>query len=197
MTAKEDVIDRPRSREPATAVFARRVKPGRGAEYERLAGQMVEASKAFPGQPAATVLHEPDSPGYTVLYSFTDRPALQAWLDSPGRRHLLRRADQLAEQQLRLPPLTGLETWFTPPRSDYQTAAALEDVARLAVRDLSARRDLSVHDRPNDQDVAPAGALGSPPADLADVDDLCGDAARDTSRATVAVARHLARKVTR
>lgn len=115
MTAKEDVIDRPRSREPATAVFARRVKPGRGAEYESLAGQMVEASKAFPGQLAATVLHEPDSPDYTVLYSFTDRPALQSWLDSLERRQLLRRADQLAEQHLRLPPLTGLETWFTLP----------------------------------------------------------------------------------
>ena len=115
MTAREDDSDRPRSREPATAVFTRRVKPGRGAQYENLARKMVETSEAFPGHLAATVLHEQDSPDYTLLYSFTDRPALQAWLDSPERRALLRQADQLAEQHLRLPPLTGLETWFTLP----------------------------------------------------------------------------------
>jgi antibiotic biosynthesis monooxygenase (ABM) superfamily enzyme len=76
---------------------------------------MVKASEAFPGHLASTVLHEEDSPDYTLLYSFIDRPALQAWLDSPDRRALLRRADELAEQHLRLPPLTGLETWFTLP----------------------------------------------------------------------------------
>jgi uncharacterized protein len=115
MTARQAARDRPRSPEPATAVFARRVKPGQGAQYENLARKMVETSKAFPGHLAATVLHEQDSPDYTLLYSFTDRPALHAWLDSPERRQLLREADQLAEQHLRLPPLTGLETWFTLP----------------------------------------------------------------------------------
>jgi antibiotic biosynthesis monooxygenase (ABM) superfamily enzyme len=48
MTATQDAVDRRRSPEPATAVFARRVKPGRGAEYENLARKMVETSKAFP-----------------------------------------------------------------------------------------------------------------------------------------------------
>jgi antibiotic biosynthesis monooxygenase (ABM) superfamily enzyme len=115
MTAQGVEGGRPDSREPATAVFARRVKPGREARYENLARQMVDASKAFPGHLAATVLHEQDSPDYTVLYSFTDRSALQAWLDSDDRRQLLRVADELAEQHLRLPPLTGLETWFALP----------------------------------------------------------------------------------
>jgi antibiotic biosynthesis monooxygenase (ABM) superfamily enzyme len=115
MTAQKDDSDRRRSREPATAVFARRVKPGRAAQYENLARKMVDTSKAFRGHLGATVLHEEDSPDYTVLYSFTDRPSLQAWLDSPERRELLRQADLLAEQHVRLPPLTGLETWFALP----------------------------------------------------------------------------------
>jgi uncharacterized protein len=96
-------------------VFARRVKPGREANYENLAPQMVEASRAFPGQVAATVLHEVGSPDYKLVYSFTDREALQAWLDSPERRRLLAQADELAEKHLRVPPLTGLETWFALP----------------------------------------------------------------------------------
>jgi antibiotic biosynthesis monooxygenase (ABM) superfamily enzyme len=61
------------------------------------------------------MLHEKDSPDYTLLYSFSDRSALQAWLDSPDQRQLLRQADELAEQHLRLPPPTGLEAWFTLP----------------------------------------------------------------------------------
>ena len=61
------------------------------------------------------MLHEQDSSDYTLLYSFTERAALEAWLDSPERRRLVRQADQLAEQHLRLPPLTRIETWFTLP----------------------------------------------------------------------------------
>jgi uncharacterized protein len=103
-------------REPATAVYARSVKPGRETEYETLAHQMVEASEKFAGHLAATMLHEQGSSTYTLLYSFLDRQSLQAWLDSPERRRLLAQADSLSEEHVRLPPLTGLETWFTLSR---------------------------------------------------------------------------------
>ncbi len=115
MSAPSNELDRIPPREPATAVFTRRVEPGHELEYEALAREMIEASEAFPGQLGATMLHEADSPNYTVLYSFTDQPALQAWLDSPQRRQLLTRADHIADAHLQLPPLTGLETWFTLP----------------------------------------------------------------------------------
>src|SRR5258708_4761263 len=88
--------------EPATAVFARRVKPGREAEYEQLAHQMIDASKAFTGQLGATMLHDAGSPDYTLVYSFTEPPELQAWLDSGQRQALLTRADQIAEQHWQL-----------------------------------------------------------------------------------------------
>lgn len=111
----DDVHDRAAIREPATAVYARRVKPGREAEYETLAHEMVEASKEFAGHLAATMLHEDGACTYTLLYSFTNRPSLQAWLDSPERRRLLGQADRLSEEHARVPALTGLETWFTLP----------------------------------------------------------------------------------
>jgi antibiotic biosynthesis monooxygenase (ABM) superfamily enzyme len=116
MTAQDCEGDWERRQEPATAVFARRIKLGREARYEGLVREMVETSESFPGQLAATVLHEPGSSGYTLVYSFTNGLTLRSWLDSPERRQLLRQADRLAEQHLRLPPLTGLETWFTLPR---------------------------------------------------------------------------------
>ena len=101
--------------EPATAVFVRRVKPGREADYEELLERMIEASSAFVGQLGATVLHDPQSPDYTLVYSFTDRPALAAWLDSPERWALVGQADDLAESHAKLPAMTGLETWFMLP----------------------------------------------------------------------------------
>jgi antibiotic biosynthesis monooxygenase (ABM) superfamily enzyme len=115
MSATRRSQDSAGHREPVTAVFARRVKPGHEVEYEALARQMVDSSEEFPGQVGATVLHEADSPSYTIVYSFTDQPALRAWLDSPRRAVLLGRADRIAESHLRLPQLTGLETWFTLP----------------------------------------------------------------------------------
>ncbi len=115
MSASSNELDRTPRREPATALFTRRVKPGHELEYEALARDMVEASQALPGQLRATMLHEAHSPNYTLLYSFADQPSLRAWLDSPRRRQLLTRADQIADADLQLPPLSGLETWFTLP----------------------------------------------------------------------------------
>jgi antibiotic biosynthesis monooxygenase (ABM) superfamily enzyme len=107
--------DRAVDGEPATVVYARRVKPGREGEYEALAREMVEESKSFAGHLAATMLHEEGSPTYTILYSFLDRPSLRAWLESPERQRLLGRANRLSDEHVRVPPLTGLESWFTLP----------------------------------------------------------------------------------
>jgi len=96
-------------------VFAREVHPGREREYEALARQMIEASERVPGQLAATMLHDPDSSTYTLVYSFTSHAALRAWLESPERRRLIRGADAISEAHRRLPTLSGLETWFTLP----------------------------------------------------------------------------------
>jgi antibiotic biosynthesis monooxygenase (ABM) superfamily enzyme len=113
--ARSGELGRPWNHDPATAVFARRVKPGDEAEYESLARQMIAASEAFPGHLGATMLHEAGSSPYTLVYSFTDEQALRWWLDSAERRQLVREADPISESHVRLPPLTGLETWFALP----------------------------------------------------------------------------------
>jgi uncharacterized protein len=101
--------------DPAVAVLIRDIRPGRERAYEVLARRMVQASERFPGHLAATMLHEQDSSTYTVVYAFTDRGALEAWLDSPERRRLVAQADACSRAHGRLPSLTGLETWFTLP----------------------------------------------------------------------------------
>jgi len=83
-----------------TAVFSRRVKPGREAEYAELAEGVTAASASFRGQLAATILH--DGRDYALVYTFECPDTLDAWLDSDIRRAFVVTADKLAESHRRL-----------------------------------------------------------------------------------------------
>src|SRR6476620_5750697 len=67
------------------------------------------------GHLGATVLHEDGTVDYTVLYSFSDRAALDAWLDSPSRRRFAAQAEPFSVAHYESPRITGLETWFMLP----------------------------------------------------------------------------------
>jgi antibiotic biosynthesis monooxygenase (ABM) superfamily enzyme len=100
------------SPEPATAVFERRVKPRREADHEALAREMVEKSEKFVGRISSTMLHEEGSSTDALVYRFADGVTLRAWLETPERRRLVDQADRWSAEHERVPPLTGLETWF-------------------------------------------------------------------------------------
>jgi antibiotic biosynthesis monooxygenase (ABM) superfamily enzyme len=102
--------------EPVTAVFSRRVKPGREAAFEDWAHGVIDAATRWPGHLGASVLHEPGSPWYHVVYKFTDRDRFRAWVESEERDRWLGRVEQLTEDAHReLQETTGLETWFDLP----------------------------------------------------------------------------------
>ena len=88
--------------DPATAVFTRRVRPGHEAAYEQLTREAAAAATRYPGHLAATVLHKDGTVDYTVLYSFSDRAALDAWLDSPSRRRFAAQAEPFSVARLRI-----------------------------------------------------------------------------------------------
>jgi len=104
--------------DPATAVFTRRVRPGHEAAYEQLAREAAAAATRYPGHLAATVLHKDGTVDYTVLYSFSDRAALDAWLDSPSGSGSPRRPNHFRSPHNESPRITGLETWFMLPHVD-------------------------------------------------------------------------------
>jgi antibiotic biosynthesis monooxygenase (ABM) superfamily enzyme len=54
------------------------------------------------GHLGATVLHEDGTVDYTVLYSFSDRAALDAWLDSPSRRRFAAQAEPFSVARQRI-----------------------------------------------------------------------------------------------
>jgi antibiotic biosynthesis monooxygenase (ABM) superfamily enzyme len=108
--------ERVASTDPVTAVFSRRVKPGREAEFEDWAHGVIAAATRWPGHLGASVLHEPDSPWYHLVYKFTDRRRFRDWIESDERNQWLGRVEGLTEDSEReLQQTTGLETWFDLP----------------------------------------------------------------------------------
>ena len=104
--------------DPVTAVFSRRVKPGKEAEFEDWAHGVIAAATRWPGHLGASVLHEPGSPYYHVVYKFTDRDRFRAWVESDERGRWLARVERLTEDDPELQETTGLETWFDLPGPD-------------------------------------------------------------------------------
>jgi antibiotic biosynthesis monooxygenase (ABM) superfamily enzyme len=101
--------------DPVTAVFSRRVKPGREADFEDWAHGVIEAATRYPGHLGASVLHEPGSPYYHVVYRFTDRDRFRAWIEPDERNRWLAEVERLTEDDPDLQQTTGLETWFDLP----------------------------------------------------------------------------------
>ncbi|RSM88586.1 antibiotic biosynthesis monooxygenase [Kibdelosporangium aridum] len=113
--------------EPVTAVFNWRAKPGRVDEFAQWArGATAEAAR-FPGNLAATVVHNDGSRDFHVVNQFQTRRDLRAWLDSAEREKWLRHARTLAATRTAVQHRTGLETWFHVPS---EAAAAMRPPPR-------------------------------------------------------------------
>jgi antibiotic biosynthesis monooxygenase (ABM) superfamily enzyme len=81
----------------ATVVFARRVRPGREAEYLAWQAEMNDACRTFPGCEGVETI--PPVPGiqedHVVVYRFDSFPDLDAWLRSDAHQRLLARSEGL------------------------------------------------------------------------------------------------------
>ncbi len=113
----EDRNSTPGDDPPVTAVASRRVKPGREREFEEwVAGILSEANKA-PGYLGSEVLRPSDSGDdeYRIVFRFDHASNLQAWENSEGRHHWLRKSRPMLHEEEKVRVLTGLETWFTLP----------------------------------------------------------------------------------
>jgi hypothetical protein len=78
------------------------------------------------GHLGATVLHEDGTVDYTVLYSFSDRAALDAWLDSPSRRRFAAQAEPFSVARQRIASHHGTRDWFKLP---HERRAGLDHLA--------------------------------------------------------------------
>jgi antibiotic biosynthesis monooxygenase (ABM) superfamily enzyme len=100
---------------PVTVTVARRVAPGRAAEFEDWYDGIIGAASRFPGFLGSGILR-PHRTGedWHVVYRFADAASLHRWEDSPERAQWLVRAEDFVEDT-KEHRVSGLETWFALP----------------------------------------------------------------------------------
>ncbi|MEV4313887.1 antibiotic biosynthesis monooxygenase [Actinocrispum sp. NPDC049592] len=116
MTNSNEVAERTgHPEEPVTTIFSWRAKPGHVDEFAEWAkGATAEAAR-YPGNLAATVVHNEGSRDFHVVHQFQTRRELRDWLDSDERERWLRHARTMAADRTAVQHRTGLETWFHVP----------------------------------------------------------------------------------
>lgn len=105
----------PQASKPVTVTVARRVSPGREAEFEAWAGRLTTEAARFDGFLGAGLLR----PGHVgeewhVVYRFDSVDHLAAWENSSVRSRVLAEADALM-RTTQVHRVSGLETWFELP----------------------------------------------------------------------------------
>jgi uncharacterized protein len=101
--------------EPVTVTIARRVAPGREADFENFSAALTRAAAAYPGFLGAGMLR----PGHVgepwhVIFRFDSVAHLRTWEESPERAELLAVGQELVDAT-HVHRVTGLETWFALP----------------------------------------------------------------------------------
>ena len=73
---------------PVTVLVSRRVRQGRGREFEQLMAGMQAAAAGFPGHMGGFLMppEPPEQACYRVLFAFDTDAHLQAWTQSPERQ---------------------------------------------------------------------------------------------------------------
>jgi uncharacterized protein len=107
-----------------TVVIARRVKPGREAEYETWLDAVVDTMKRFPGflgfenlRPVQGLQLE-----HVLLLRFDTEADLRRWEMSPERARWLAQGAAFTEHLASIQRISGLEGLFTPPRTRVSLA---------------------------------------------------------------------------
>ena len=107
--------ERPAPGEPVTVTIARRVAPGREAEFEEFSSELTRAATEHAGFLGAGMLR----PGHVgepwhVVFRFDSMDHLRAWEVSPERAELLAVGEEFVHSTDEH-RVTGLETWFALP----------------------------------------------------------------------------------
>ena len=98
--------------DPVTVTVARRVAPGREAEFLAWADEVVAAVREAPGCLGAAVFHPgPDGGEYQIVVRFVDGLLLRQWERSAVRERLMDRADDFVTSS-RMQRTVGVDEWF-------------------------------------------------------------------------------------
>ena len=103
---------------PVTVSIARKVRPGREANYDKWVSDIVAAAATYPGHLGASVLRpSPQTDGkYVIIYRFDTYAHCRAWEASALRQERLAQLEGIVEGEDDVKSVTGLEFWFDLPQ---------------------------------------------------------------------------------
>jgi len=116
---------------PVTVSVARRVRPGREADYERWVSGIIGTASGFAGHQGASVLRpgpETDNQ-YVIIYRFDTYAHSRQWERSAERRAWLDSLDGMVEGEAQVKKVTGLEFWFDLPEVPAQATPSQHRMA--------------------------------------------------------------------
>jgi antibiotic biosynthesis monooxygenase (ABM) superfamily enzyme len=103
---------------PLTVVAQRRIRRGAEADFEQAMHEFIRFAMNFHGHDGITVLRPGAAGGdYVVVDRFHDRVTREAFVATLEYRRWMDALEKFAEGALHRQELTGLEGWFTMPKS--------------------------------------------------------------------------------
>ncbi|MGA7932618.1 MAG: antibiotic biosynthesis monooxygenase [Kovacikia sp.] len=108
---------------PVTVSIARRVKPGKEAEFEAFLAGVNAACMKYEGHLGANIFRPANaaSSEYRIIFKFDSLTNLRRWEESEERQQWFAQAEPLTQSPPQIQVLTGLETWFTLPGQSTMT----------------------------------------------------------------------------
>lgn len=109
--------EKDRGAEAVTVSIARKVTPGREADYEAWIKGISGVAATFPGHLGVNILRPArETEGkYVTIYRFASWEDCQVFQKSPERAEWLERLDDIVEGEAEFKRVTGLEFWFDLP----------------------------------------------------------------------------------
>ncbi len=103
---------------PVTVTIARKVKPGREADYEEWVKGVAEVAETYKGNLGMKMLKPSRATGeeYVMVFRFDNYGNLRVWGDSADRALWVAKLDEIVESES-IHRVTGLEFWFSLPEA--------------------------------------------------------------------------------
>ena len=104
---------------PVTVVVTRIAKRDKIREFEEWMDGIIHEAMRFEGHMGVDVIRPSDlsNPEYVIIFRFNTFENLARWEKSKARREWLAKSKEVTEGEPVIEKQTGLEIWFTPPRS--------------------------------------------------------------------------------
>ena len=106
-----------------TVIVSRKVKLGREKEFEKWAAGISKEAQKFEGYLGIKNIQPSKNTNFNsvVIIKFDRYKNLKKWEDSPIRANWIKKSASFTEGDVHVQKLTGLEYWFTLPKTPLQT----------------------------------------------------------------------------